>query len=411
MLDQSEKKKMIFQKFTVRSSRHVLFGLIAALLYYYLRSRNAMKLIYSENARNRDLEKFVFGSEKKRRNYVPPIWLVSGILQTISTTFLKSPSLPKMLREKIDLNSIKSKTTCAPPTIPRGEISLDWIGSKSSKAIVIVIVPGLTGSSKSGYVRRTAEYLVKEIDDEVRVAMYNPRGRGGNNLQTPFMYSAGYTEDLRRAIQHIKGHIEKCVPIFAIGYSLGSNVLAKYLGEEGESSPITASVCLATPIDLLSMSNHMKYSFSGMLMDRVLVRFVKLVVQEYENVIRTRQDIDLNAIETDVNTMSRFDRYAVAPQMNLSCSSEYYRIASSGLWLSKIRTPTLFIHSRNDPICPGDLVRKDDFKANSYLFSCVTQEGGHSMDWPSGWLCNRSWSSGVVKRFIMYHLMKKHNTH
>ena len=55
----------------------------------------------------------------------------------------------------------------------------------------------------------------------------------GNSLVTPFMYSAGYTADLRRTIQHIKQNTS--LPIFCVGYSLGSNVLAKYLGEEGES--------------------------------------------------------------------------------------------------------------------------------------------------------------------------------
>ena len=88
--------------------------------------------------------------------------------------------------------------------------------------------------------------------------------------------------------------------------------------------------------------------------------------------------------------------------MGLTCSSEYYRVASSGLWLSHIRTPTLFVHARNDPICPGDLIRTDDFKANSYLFSCITQEEV-TPDWPSN-ACEKSWSAGVVERFIKYFL-------
>jgi predicted alpha/beta-fold hydrolase len=132
---------------------------------------------------------------------------------------------------------------------------------------------------------------------------------------------------------------------------------------------------------------------------------VKRVVNEFQDKIRTRGDIDLDAIDTSVSTMSRFDRYAIAPQMGLTCSSEYYRVASSGLWLSHIRVPTIFVHARNDPIVPGDLIRTDDFKANPNLFSCITQEGGHSMDWPCGIFCEKSWSAGVVERFIRYCLM------
>eukprot|EP00938_MAST-03A_sp_MAST-3A-sp1_P004775 g4775.t1 len=358
-----------------------------------------MKLTYFESSRNRKIAKFVFGNTNRR--YSPTVWLVTGVLQTIMTTLLRIPKL-KLVRENLHLKSMERKSTCAPRIIPKGLVSVDWVESmkSSQKDAVIVVVPGLTGSSQSGYIRRLAEHLVNTLN--VRVAMYNPRGRGGNSLVTPFMYSAGYTSDLRRTIQHIKRNTS--LPIFCVGYSLGSNVLAKYLGEEGESCVVKGAVCLATPVDLISMSNHLRFTWQGMFMDRVLVRFVKRVVNEFQDKIRTRGDIDLDAIDTSVSTMSRFDRFAIAPQMGLTCSSEYYRVASSGLWLSRIRTPTLFVHARNDPICPGDLIRTDDFKANSYLFSCITQKGGHSMDWPSGILCEKSWSAGVVERFIKFFL-------
>jgi predicted alpha/beta-fold hydrolase len=34
----------------------------------------------------------------------------------------------------------------------------------------------------------------------MHAACFNPRGRGGNELRTPMLYSAGYTEDLRRVV-------------------------------------------------------------------------------------------------------------------------------------------------------------------------------------------------------------------
>jgi len=250
-----------------RSNTQLLIVLIA-WLYWYTRSRDRMKLTYAECSKNRKISDIVFENGKKR--YSPTFWLISGIIQTISTTLLRIPKL-KLVRENLHLKAMEQEgSSCAPKRVPEGLVSLDYIESKSnSPKAVVVVVPGLTGSSNSGYIRRLAEHLVETMD--VRVAMYNPRGRGGNSLMTPFMYSAGYTADLRRAIQHVFKQ-DTSLPLICVGYSLGSNVLAKYLGEEGESCVVKGAVCLATPVDLISMSNHLRFTWQGMFMDRVLVR-------------------------------------------------------------------------------------------------------------------------------------------
>ena len=71
----------------------------------------------------------------------------------------------------------------------------------AADAPICLIVPGLTSSSSSAYVRRAAATLHAT---GVRVGCYNPRGRGGNVLQTPFLYSAGFTEDVRRVVSHVR---------------------------------------------------------------------------------------------------------------------------------------------------------------------------------------------------------------
>jgi len=309
-------------------------------------------------------------------------------------------------RESILLPEKKSETRCAPKDmIPKGIVSLDWVHvfghdpQPTKCEAVVVIIPGLTGSSGSGYVQRLAHHLLTRSKLSLRVACYNPRGRGNNPLLTPFLYSAGYTEDLRRVLRRVRDVYPSEIPLYGVGYSLGSNVLAKCIGEDGNMSPLAGACCLACPIDCLSMSNSLANTISGKLMDRVLVRFVRKVAHESAHVLSGSTTVDMDAI-LKAPTMASFDRHAVAPLMNAASASEYYREASAGLYLSNIRRPTLFIHADDDPVVSAEKIRLDDFESNEHLYSIITAGGGHSMDWPEGFLADRSWSAEVVKEFI-----------
>lgn len=110
---------------------------IIAALYWYVRSRKKMKLTYFESSRNRKIAKFVFRNGTKK--YSPTFWLMTGVLQTISTTLLQMPNL-NLIRENLHLKSMERKSTCAPKLIPRGLVSIDWIEStKSPKAVIVVV--------------------------------------------------------------------------------------------------------------------------------------------------------------------------------------------------------------------------------------------------------------------------------
>eukprot|EP00755_Sulcionema_specki_P032317 Sspe_Gene.98481::Locus_71897_Transcript_1_6_Confidence_0.400_Length_1285::g.98481::m.98481 len=329
-------------------------------------------------------------------SYIPTPYLVGGVLQTISAEVdSKHINLPYETERLLLPRLEGSNRLCCPSVVPEGQISLDWVHSTRRDAPVVIIIPGLTGDSTSPYVRRLADSCRQA---GFTVACFNPRGRGGNSLTTPFMYSAGYTEDLRRAIAHIaKTHPKN--PLFAVGFSLGANYLAKYVGEEGEGCPLKAAVCIACPVDCLLLSNNLHRSFIGrFLLDPILVKSVHKVLESIEEVIQSHPDINVVKARTARN-MLEFDGAAIAPMMGFTCASEYYRNSASGLHLPNIRVPTLFLHAWNDPIVPGKLIHRDDFEANPFLLSVMTRDGGHSMDWPTG-LRMSPWSPRVVREFI-----------
>lgn len=76
------------------------------------------------------------------------------------------------------------------------------------------------------------------------------------------MFSAGWTEDLR----YVANHIQKMNPdshLFLVGFSLGANVLTKYLGEEREKTPFVGAVAIANPFNLVATNQHLENFWSG----------------------------------------------------------------------------------------------------------------------------------------------------
>lgn len=66
-------------------------------------------------------------------------------------------------------------------------------------------------------------------------------------------YSAGHTEDLRSALLYISAKYPEA-PLIGIGFSLGANILTRYLGEEGPQSRLRGGLVLACVRLLLYVS-------------------------------------------------------------------------------------------------------------------------------------------------------------
>ncbi len=74
------------------------------------------------------------------------------------------------------------------------------------------------------------------------------------------MFSAAFTDDVKRCIEHVH-QLYPHAPLFAIGFSLGANLLTKHLGEIKDQTPLMAAVCIANPFDFHIASVLMKTGF------------------------------------------------------------------------------------------------------------------------------------------------------
>jgi predicted alpha/beta-fold hydrolase len=73
-------------------------------------------------------------------------------------------------------------------------------------------------------------------------SLISPTG-AGVPITSSQLYSAGHTDDIRQALIYIAHRYPKA-PLLGVGFSLGANVLTRYVAEEGENSRVLAACAL-----------------------------------------------------------------------------------------------------------------------------------------------------------------------
>lgn len=68
---------------------------------------------------------------------------------------------------------------------------------------------------------------------------------GGVPVTSPRLYSAGHTDDLRLALIYLQ-HKYPHAPLLGLGFSLGANLMTRYVAEEGEASRLSSVCCLSS---------------------------------------------------------------------------------------------------------------------------------------------------------------------
>jgi len=115
---------------------------------------------------------------------------------------------------------------------------------------VVVALHGLAGGSQEAYVRNIIAPATAPVEEGglgYRAVVVNSRGCAGVPLTSPQFYGLSHTDDFRQAIYYIAQKYPNA-PLLGIGFSLGANILTRYVAEEGESCRLVSS---SQPWDLV----------------------------------------------------------------------------------------------------------------------------------------------------------------
>jgi hypothetical protein len=229
---------------------------------------------------------------------------------------------------------------------------------------LVMLIHGLTGCEDSTYMRASARYL---LDRGHPVLRLNLRGAGPSRERCRFQYHAGRTEDLRAVIGRMDGRTA-ANGIVIVGFSLGANMLLKYLGEQGRRAPLLGAVSVSAPIDLKATQLRFMQRRNRRYHDHLLARMKEGILSSSD---LERADVDT------ISSVYEFDDRLVAPRNGFAGAEDYYARCSAKNFLREIRVPTLIIHARNDPWIPVDPYLAFDWSANPKLTPLLPRGGGH----------------------------------
>lgn len=280
-------------------------------------------------------------------------------------------------------------------------VDLDWAGP--TRGPIVMILHGLTGSSESKY----AIGLQAKLQQQgIRSFVMHFRGCSDEPNLKPRIYHSGETEDAKEIFALMRTRYPR-TPIFAAGFSLGGNVLLKWLGESETPPDLVAAVAVSVPYQLEVASDTMDNGFSKFYRNIMLKELKRLMLQKKK--LFQRANEDHHSTYNELGNMKRhktfrdFDHHVVAPLHGFESADDYYQRSSSRQYLKNIAVPTLLIHGKDDPLMTPEVVpNAEELSATTTLEAF--EHGGH-VGFVSGSLIKpRYWLEKRIPDFIQYHL-------
>ncbi|KAJ2698488.1 hypothetical protein FB645_005614 [Coemansia sp. IMI 203386] len=265
-------------------------------------------------------------------------------------------------------------------TTPSSSSSSDGSDTHTGSASVpiVVVLPGSMGSSSEYYIRHLATTLDSQGPRGCRMVVVNHRGFARTPCITTRVQSFGYTDDLRQVIDYLQATYPES-PLGAVGYSMGGNMLTKYLGEQSDHCKLSAAVTVCCPYDVTKLYSTISKStlFNNRVLQPSLTKSAKWFIRRYEDVIQSGKDkYDIEAL-LRAKTVVEIDTLLTAPISGYESCEQYYRESSSFDYVPKIRTPLLAINSRDDPMVPVDAIPVESFRNNPSTALVLVKHGGH----------------------------------
>ena len=310
---------------------------------------------------------------------------------------------------------------------------------------VVLILHGMNNDSTFGYVRS----MMRTATERGWVAVcMNLRGQNGlhevkNN--TPRGYNAGYTGDLRGVVQQLEYRLRRgddvprrddggvdrhCGgmyaggPIFLLGYSLGANIVTKYLGEESLHGTLPECIgggaAMGNPLHIHSGSIHFPWNV-------LLAAGIKRSLLQNFEAFRRHHDPGFQrclrkaclspTIGKLDDTMAPYlirneNMPPYAPRIGFEDGEEYWWDSSSHRYVAHVSVPLLKISAQDDFLVFGQFARKlNHCLENPNVVVVKTRCGGH-LGWQESpppskdgkragiWGGSGSWSDVAVADFI-----------
>jgi uncharacterized protein len=236
---------------------------------------------------------------------------------------------------------------------------------------LVVLLHGLTGCEDSFYLRASAAHFLARGYGVLRL---NLRGAGPSRPLCGDQYHAGRSGDLRDALLALRqdAGIDLDRGLFLMGYSLGANMLLRFLAEEAADFPLRAAVAVSAPIDLKAVQRRLMQP-----RNRVYHRY--LLTRMRAEALATPRELTPaeRAAIRSADSVFAYDEQVIAPRNGFAGADDYYAQCSGLRFLPAIKTPTLLVQARDDPWIPAAAYEGFDWAGHPALTLALAEGGGH----------------------------------
>jgi predicted alpha/beta-fold hydrolase len=235
----------------------------------------------------------------------------------------------------------------------------------------VVICHGLEGSSRSGYV---VGLMAALHENGLGAVAINFRSCSGELNRLPRFYHSGETGDLHHVV-NILAREQPGQPLGLAGFSLGGNVVAKYLAERRVPDEVRAAAVVSVPFDLGLCARAIDGpgAFPFLYRERFLSRLRKKALAK---AARFPDRIDAARVRT-ARTLRAFDDAVTAPLHGFRDAVEYWSLSSSGPLIGAVGRPLFLLHAADDPMIPVEAVPREAIRKNPQVSLELHDAGGH----------------------------------
>jgi predicted alpha/beta-fold hydrolase len=225
--------------------------------------------------------------------------------------------------------------------------SSEWDSiSSTDTSPMLIALHGLTGGSHEVYLRETLAPLTAS---GWTACVVNGRGCALSKISTPQLFNSRATWDVRQTVLTLR-ELFPNRPLYAVGFSLGANILTNYLGEEGAACILSAGVVCSNPWNLEVCNVELQRTWLGLeVYCKTMGQNMKKLYALHKHQILKNETIDQKKVE-ECKYLFEFDRHIQCPTWGYPTEGAYYRDAQSVDALVAVRIPLLGINAEDDPV-------------------------------------------------------------
>lgn len=242
----------------------------------------------------------------------------------------------------------------------------------------LLFLHGITGNSGASPIPEAATLLARE---GVEPWVLNLRGADRELPEIPRLYHAGCSEDL----DSVFFQLPQDRPWRFVGFSLGANLLLKWLGEGGVELDGARAMAVSCPYDLAECAHNLESRFVHRIYRWAMIGRLRKFIDRFA--LAYPEVLGLETLK-QCRTFYEFDEVVTARLHGFDGALDYWQRNSSSRFLSRVQVPTVLLHAQDDPFQP----HPPSHIVGSFLSWELYPTGGHvgfQLGWRDDWLVER----------------------